>query len=182
MRRLAKASRALSQGLARGQAPPVLDTTRGTAEVRETAQVFNEMAARLQEQFDARGMHLASVSHDLRTPLTRLRMRLEDAPPELARGAQGDIHEMSEMIDATLEVLREQREASPPQRVDLRSLLEALVDDLAEAGHDVRLAPSDDLQALARPAALKRIVGNLVGNALRYGGSARLALHEEAAG
>jgi len=182
MRRLARASRELSQGLARGRPPPVLDESHGSLEMREVAQVFNGMAQRLQEQFDARGMHLASVSHDLRTPLTRLRMRLEDAEPALAAGAEADIHEMSEMIDATLDVLREQREGGEAQVVDMASLLSALCDDLIAAGQDVQLAEPAPLRARARPAALKRVLGNLVGNALRYGGSARLALAREGVG
>lgn len=182
MRRLARASRELSQGLARGRPPPVLDESHGTAEMRDVAQVFNGMARRLQEQFDARGMHLASVSHDLRTPLTRLRMRLEDAEPALAAGAEADIREMSEMIDATLDVLREQREGGDAQVVDMASLLAALCDDLVAAGQDVQLAEPAPLRARARPAALKRVLGNLVGNALRYGGSARLALAADGAG
>jgi protein-histidine pros-kinase len=181
MRRLARASRALSAGLARGR-PPVLDEARGTSEVREAASVFNQMAARLQEQFDARGMHLAAVSHDLRTPLTRLRMRLEDAPPALARDANADIHEMSELIDATLEVLHEQREGAGAQTVDLNAMLQALADDLAASGHAVGLSAPEPVRALARPAALRRIVGNLVGNALRYGGSAQLTLARDAQG
>jgi len=180
MRRLARASRELSQGLARGQPPPTLDERRGTVEMREVAQVFNGMAQRLQEQFDARGMHLASVSHDLRTPLTRLRMRLEGADPALASGASADIHEMSEMIDATLDVLREQREGSQAQLVDLRALLEALADDLRATGHDVVLEDGGpEPRVRARPAALRRVLSNLIGNALRYGGSARLALRLE---
>ena len=179
MRRLSRASRELSQGLARGRPPPVLDESRGTVEVREVAHVFNGMAQRLQEQFDARGMHLASVSHDLRTPLTRLRMRLEDADPALADGANADIHEMSEMIDATLDVLREQREGSQAQMVDLRALLVAMADDLRATGQDVGFEDGPELRAMARPAALKRVLANLVGNALRYGGSARLALRRE---
>jgi hypothetical protein len=81
MRRLAAAAQALQQSLARGDALPVLDERRGTVEVRETARLFNRMGQRLREQFDARGLHLAAVSHDLRTPLTRLRLRLEALPP-----------------------------------------------------------------------------------------------------
>lgn len=84
MRRLSRAADGLAAALASGRTPTPLDSTRGTAEVRAAAAVFNTMAQRLQEQFDARGMHMAALSHDLRTPLTRLRMRLEDAPPDLA--------------------------------------------------------------------------------------------------
>lgn len=182
MKRLSRAARDLSMGLGHGHAPPVLDEHAGTREVRDTARVFNAMAARLQEQFDARGMHMAALSHDLRTPLTRLRMRLEDAPPAVADGARADIHEMTEMMEGTLAVMREQREGRPPEPLDLRSLLEAIVDDRREMGDDVSLAAGGPAVAPARPAALRRIVDNLVGNALRYGGSAQLAITPDADG
>jgi protein-histidine pros-kinase len=126
-------------------------------------------------------MQMAALSHDLRTPLTRLRMRLQDGPPALVDAAVGDIHEMSTMMDATLAVLREQRDGAAPAPLDLRSLLEAIVDDHSAAGQDVALAPGDALRARAHPAALRRVVDNLVGNALRYGGSARLALSQQGA-
>lgn len=182
MQRLSGAAQAMGQALTRGATLPQLEDHRGTAEVRAAAAVFNTMAQRLQEQFDARGMHLAALSHDLRTPLTRLRMRLEDASPELAEAAAGDIHAMTDMMDSTLAVLREQREGSAPDLLDLRSLLEALVDDLAVAGHAVGLAAGEAPRVRARPAALRRVLDNLVGNALRYGGSAQLALQVDAAG
>ena len=179
MRRLSRAADSLSQRLARQQPLPVLDEHQGTAEVRRSAAVFNQMAQRLQAQFDARGLHLAAVSHDLRTPLTRLRMRLEDGPPALAEAAAQDIHEMTEMIDGTLAVLREQRDGSPPGTLQLRAAVAALVDDLAEGGQAVHLLDGPEHRVCARPAALRRIVGNLVGNALRYGGSATLQLQAE---
>jgi signal transduction histidine kinase len=183
MRDLATASRELGAGLARSAPVPRLDTERGTREVRETAAVFNTMASRLQEQFDARGMHLAAVSHDLRTPLTRLRLRLEQAPPALADAAQRDIAEMTEMIDGTLDVLREMREGGAAEVVQLQALLAALVDDLQGAGHAVTLAEEGPaLRVRVRPAALRRVLGNLIGNALRYGGQARVALLPHAGG
>ena len=186
MRKLSRAAGALSNGLAHGDALPLLSESRGTLEVRSAARVFNTMAHRLQEQFDARGMHMAALSHDLRTPLTRLRMRLEDAPEQLAEAAAVDIHEMSEMMDSTLAVLREQRDGTEPGALDVRSLLEAIVDDHAVGGHDVGLAASGETsgeaRARARPAALRRIVDNLVGNALRYGGSAQVGLAVTQAG
>jgi signal transduction histidine kinase len=182
MRRLARASAQLSDGLRAGQAIK-LDEQRGTIEVRNTAAVFNRMVARLQEQFDARSLHMAALSHDLRTPLTRLRMRIEPLADERAQAAIDDIREMDEMIEATLAVLREQRDGTPAPALDLCALLQALADDLAAQGQPVSVDTAAPLSAdtgaplrvRAHPAALRRIVGNLVANALRHGGNARMA-------
>jgi protein-histidine pros-kinase len=175
MRRLAKASADLAHGLRPGQPAPQLDEQRGTREVRDTADVFNRMSRRLQEQFDTRSLHMAALSHDLRTPLTRLRMRLERLPPEVAQHAAADIREMDEMIAMTLAVLREQRDGGEARRVDLGALLQALADDLGEQGHAVACDVASIPPVWAHPAALRRVLGNLVDNALRYGGSARIA-------
>jgi signal transduction histidine kinase len=174
MRRLAAAAQALQQSLARGDALPVLDERRGTVEVREAARLFNRMGQRLREQFDARGLHLAAVSHDLRTPLTRLRLRLEALPPAEREAAAHDIAAIDALLDDTLAVLREQR-AGEPERVDLGALLQALADDLAEQALPVELLPpAPGTLVRARPVALRRVLDNLVGNALRHGGNARL--------
>ena len=174
MRRLAEAAQGLQHSLARGGALPVLDERRGTVEVRETARLFNRMGQRLREQFDARGLHLAAVSHDLRTPLTRLRLRLEALPPAEREAAAQDIAAIDALLDDTLAVLREQR-AGEPERVDLGALLQALADDLADLGQPVELrAPPPATLVRARPVALRRVLDNLVGNALRHGGNARL--------
>lgn len=178
MRRLAQASATLSQGLAEGRDPPALDEGRGTAEVRASAQAFNRMAQALKQQFEQRSLHMAAVSHDLRTPLTRLRLRLEQLPAEAAQAAAQDIRAMDELIDASLAVVREQSTGAPAALMDLGALLQSLVDDRAEQGQPVVLAePVDDappLRVRAHPASLRRIVDNLVDNALRYGRVARL--------
>lgn len=182
MRRLAEASGQLSQGLRPGQAPPALDERHGSREVRTTAQVFNQMAERLQAQFDARGLQMAAVSHDLRTPLTRLRMRLESLDAPIAAAAIADIREMNALIDSSLAVLREQREAAPPAVIDLVALAQAAVDDFAEQGHDVALDTATPVRARAHPVALRRIVDNLLGNALRYGRQVRISIEPGAGG
>ncbi|MGM9427398.1 ATP-binding protein [Hydrogenophaga sp. MI9] len=179
MRRLAQASGTLSQGLAEGRDPPALDERLGTVEVRDSAQAFNTMARALKHQFEQHGLHMAAVSHDLRTPLTRLRLRLEQLPPETAHAAAQDIRAMDELIDASLAVVREQATAVPPALMDLGAMLQSLADDRAELGQPVSLAePAEDaapLRVRARPASLRRIVDNLVDNALRYGHCARLS-------
>lgn len=168
MQRLSAAAQALGGSMRPGQPLPKLDEQRGTLEVRTTALVFNTMAERLREEFDARGLHIAAISHDLRTPLTRLRLRIERLPQDgLTLACARDIHEIDTMIDGALDVLREQREATPAQRVDVQALVQAMVDDLAEQGHAL-LFDGRPAVARARPAALRRVLGNLVGNALRY--------------
>lgn len=183
MRRLSRASTTLTDRLAQGKPLALLDERTGTREVREAAAVFNRMAGRLREQFDARGLHMAAVSHDLRTPLTRLRMRLEQSPDvAMSYAAIADIREMDELIHSTLAVLREQRDDSAARTVDLAALLQAVVDDLVELGYDASIPhPLPPLRISARPAALRRVIGNLASNALRYGRRVRITLlHGEA--
>jgi signal transduction histidine kinase len=180
MRRLAQASTTLSQGLAEGRDPPALDARIGTVEVRDSATAFNRMAQALKHQFEQRSLHMAAVSHDLRTPLTRLRLRMEQLPQAAAQAAAQDIRAMDALIDASLAVMREQSTAAPPARLDLRALLQSLSDDRQELGQPVTLAEPDDraaapaLRVRAHPASLQRIVDNLLDNALRYGHRARL--------
>lgn len=180
MRRLSDAARALGQTLGAKQAPAPLDERAGTVEVRETARVFNGMAHRLAEQFDAQALTLAAISHDLRTPLTRLRLRLEamDATPQTGRCID-DVRQMDGLIGAVLETMRMRFDGSATlRRLDLGALVQSLVDDLAEQGQPVRFeAPPDGAspQVMGEPASLQRVAGNLVGNALRYGGAATLS-------
>jgi signal transduction histidine kinase len=177
MRRLARAAHALGDSLGRREPPPVLDERRGTVEVRETAEVFNRMARKLHEQFDARGLFMAAISHDLRTPLTRLRLRLEQRRPDpLIEQCIVDLREMDELIDSVLDVLRDERSPEAPQTLDLLSLAQALADDLAEQGHAVRVHGDAPATVHAQAGALKRVLGNLLSNALRYGGVAGVEL------
>jgi len=176
MRDLSDAALGLSQALSRGQAAPKLNEARGTVEVREAAQVFNQMAQQLQQQFDARGLHMAAVSHDLRTPLTRLRMRLTRWPDEAERAAaDADIHEMDALIGDTLAVLREQHDGSEVRPIAVAAFLQALSDDMADQGQAVTCElPPTEWRVSAHPVALRRILSNLLGNALRHAGSAHL--------
>jgi signal transduction histidine kinase len=179
MGRLAAASTALAGSLGRRVPRPApLDEERGTLEVQRTAAVFNAMATRLQQEFDAQNLLLAAISHDLRTPLARLRFRLEEigAPAERCIA---DVHEMDRLIASVLEMMRDAQQQTPRQRVELRALVQSLVDDLSDQGRAVQLLGDDGdapMVVLAQRAALDRILANLVGNALRYGGSAVLSL------
>jgi signal transduction histidine kinase len=177
MRKLADASEGLSDALGEGRATPLLDTQRGTLEVRQTAQVFNTMAQRLRAQFDAQSLLMAAISHDLRTPLARLRLRLETMDEQAHGQSQtqrcvADVREMDALIGSVLEMMRDSHARAERQRVDMTALVQSLVDDLAEQGQPVSM--SIDTAAaivLAQPTALARVLGNLIGNALRHGGS-----------
>jgi signal transduction histidine kinase len=176
IRRLSDAAQAMGDALHRGRPPPRLDEGRGTVEVRQAAEVFNAMSTRLQDQFAAQQLLMASISHDLRTPLARLRLRIEQlgGHPQADR-CVADIQEMDTLIDGALSLLREQHGAARPERVDLAALLQALTDDLVEQGHPVTLQAEPALVD-AHPAALRRVLANLIGNALGHAGSAAVRL------
>ena len=179
MRKLADASEGLSNALGDGRPTPALDEQRGTLEVRRTAQVFNTMAQRLRAQFDAQSLLMAAISHDLRTPLARLRMRLETMDEQAqTQRCVADVREMDALIGSVLEMMRDSHSSrGERERVDVGALVQSLIDDLAEHGQPARLS-DDAAQAivLAQPAALKRVLDNLIGNALRYGGSAAVSV------
>jgi len=182
VRRLVEASQQLGPAIDREGDLPVLDETGGTREVREAARVFNTMARQLRTQFAERGLMIAAISHDLRTPLTRLRMRLESIEghaPLLERSA-ADIREMDGLIDTVLAVFRRERAgmAEPPRDTDIAALLQSTVDDLVEQHQEVSFSGTP---AIARIQAnvLRRVVANLISNALRYGGRALVSVHRE---
>jgi protein-histidine pros-kinase len=178
--RLVGSADALADTLVRGQRPPTLTESDGTREVRAAAGVFNRMAAQIRQLFNGRGLMMASISHDLRTPLTRMRIRLEGAqlPAPMRQRFVADLDEMNALIEDVLDAFRAGADAArPPQRVDVAALLQALVDDHAEHGAQARLVTAaPPVVVWTEPVALRRIVDNLVGNALRYGGSAEVAL------
>jgi len=193
MRQLADASRTLGQSLGTNRPVPTLDEAQGTLEVRQTSEVFNAMSRRLHEQFGAQALLMAAISHDLRTPLSRLRLRLEhmEANAHTERSIN-DVREMDQLIASVLEMMQLNHEtAAAPQRVDLRALVQSLADDLAEQGQAVTLQNAADADADAnvdtepavvpgQPAALNRVVANLLSNALRYGGSAEISVQVQA--
>jgi two-component system, OmpR family, sensor kinase len=152
----------------------------GPREVRELASAFNDMQGRIKTLIDDRTHALAAVSHDLRTPLTRLRLKTEDVTNDaLGQAMRADLSEMEDMIDQTLTYLRGDRSDEPFRQVDLIAILETLVDDACDAGSDVTLTGLSSLTVKARPLALKRAFSNLIQNAIKYGGAARLAITQD---
>ncbi len=151
----------------------------GPREVRELASAFNDMQTRIKTLIDDRTHALAAVSHDLRTPLTRLRLKTEDVGDgPLGNAMRADLSEMEAMIDQTLAYLRGDRSDEEFRQVDLAALLGTLVDDASDAGSGSTLAGLPKLAIRARPLALKRAFANLIQNAVNYGRVARLTLEQ----
>lgn len=173
MRRLAGAARALGKDI---HGAPLME--QGTRECIETTRVFNQMQQRICQQLEQRDQFVAAVSHDLRTPLTRLALRVESLqdPTERARFGK-DILEMDDMIRATLDYLRGTADPEPMVQLDVNSLLMSLAHDAQDGGHDVDVLDGRPVAPLlAQASSLRRCINNLVENAVRYGVRARLAV------
>jgi signal transduction histidine kinase len=157
-------------------APPVPET--GTVETRQASRAFNVMQARLRALIDNRTRMLAAISHDLRTPLTLLRLRLENVPDASERDKMlATVAEMDAMIAATLQFARDESAGEPRRRTDVAALLASLVDDMADSGLPVTMQPAQPIVCECQPGALKRALSNLLDNAVRYGKRAHAAIH-----
>jgi signal transduction histidine kinase len=150
---------------------------KGPREVREVARAFNTMQEQIRRLLDGRTHMLAAVSHDLRTPLTRLRLRGEFVQDDQERTKMlKDLDEMEAMIHAAIAYARGDGGGESPVAVDIVTLLAEVRMELAEAGHRVRLEGPPHALCEGRPLALKRALRNLVENAVNYGGHADLCV------
>ncbi len=161
------------------EAPPLDED--GPREVRRVAGAFNRMQRRLSSFVRDRTQMLAAVSHDLRTPITRLRLRAEFIDDtELQSKMLADLEQMEMMIAATLAFARDDAGDEPRQAFDLAVLLSDLCEDAAEAGQTASYSGPSRATYNGRPVALKRVFGNLINNALNYGGNVRVDLRIDA--
>jgi signal transduction histidine kinase len=160
------------------QTPHPLDET-GPAEVRRAARAFNTMRERVQRLVAERMQALAAVSHDLRTPITRLRLRSELMEDEATRDlVDADLSEMEGMIDSTLEFLRGGVSSEPVRPIDIVSAIETIVDDQADQGRSITLSGLGHGRVLGRLLALKRAFWNIIGNAVKYADHAEVKISE----
>jgi len=151
----------------------------GTTEIRLLAETFNRLILRLTRYAADQRRMLAAVSHDLRTPLTRLRLRAETiAEPAVRQKMVHDVTTMQMLIDSALYLLQAQDGTAAMARVDLASLLQTVVDDMADGGTKVAVGKLPPLAARADPAMLARAVENLLENAAKYGGGGTLGLSQ----
>ncbi len=160
--------------------PPLPEA--GTREVRTLASAINDLQRRIRRLVDDRTQMLAAVSHDLRSPLTRLRLRIENVSDHaMKRSIIADLDEMEAMIDATLSFLRDDMASEKVQQVDVAAILETIADDAADTGQTVVIDAPRSLVIAGRHLALKRALTNLVQNAVKYGGSAHITAKPEGA-
>jgi signal transduction histidine kinase len=174
LRRLARAADALGRDLG---GPPLPET--GPREVRQAAHAFNTMQSRLASYLEDRLRILAAVSHDLKTPITRLKLRAEMLPDEAQKEKfLRDLDDMETLIGATLDFLRGEARKEASAQLDINALLSTLRDDMQDLGETVEVGGEALQPLLARPQALKRCLANLLENAVRYGGTAHVKVED----
>ena len=155
--------------------PPLAEN--GPEEIRRAAQAFNRMQQRIRRFVDERLHVLAAASHDLRTPITRLRLRAEfiEDEEQLTKMLK-DLDEMEAILSSTIAYVREETASEPSEPVALHELLEEICADLRHAGREATFAASVPVVVEGRPVALKRAFSNLAANATLYGGRADIRL------
>ncbi|MEP3329115.1 ATP-binding protein [Sedimentitalea sp.] len=163
-----------AQAFGRGRSVPY--SPRGATEVRAAGGAFLDMRSRIERQIEQRTLMLSGVSHDLRTPLTRLKLGLSMIDDDEAEPLLRDVDEMQRLLDAFLDFSRGVAEGEP-EATDPHDLIERIVEDAQRAGTAVRLGEMSGKGAvMLRPMAIRRAVENLIGNAVRYGTCAEVSV------
>ena len=153
---------------------------RGPQELRATIQAFNRMQDRLRRFLDDRTQMLAAISHDLRAPLARLRLRAElVADGEQQRRMFDDLDVMNAMIDSTLAFARDDSRQEPRRLVDIGVLVGDICEDVADTGGNVSCADSRGVDVACRPTQIRRAVANLIDNAVKYGCAVRVRIERD---
>jgi signal transduction histidine kinase len=160
------------------QAPPL--TIRGSSEIAVAGRAFNDMQERLRRYVEDRTAMVGAIAHDLRTPLTRLRFRIETLPDDEQKAKiSADIDQMEEMISAALTFVRDTTRPGERTPLELSSLLESLCDEMAETGAATEVDFGEKVILEGDPMALRRLFSNLLENAVKFGGRARARIFRE---
>jgi signal transduction histidine kinase len=176
LHRLAQAAEDLGRDINR---PPLPET--GPREVQRAARAFNSMQERLSRYIRTRTGILAAMSHDLKTPITRLRLRAELLEhPETREKFVRDLAEMENMVNSTLGYMRGLDDREALRAIDVRALAEALAADAEELGQPFRVTGQPMAPFIGKSEGLKRCIQNLLDNALRYGRDVELAIEDSA--
>ena len=176
LRRLAQAAHDLGRNI---EHPP-LPVNSGSTEVKQASIAFNSMQSNIRNHIQERTYMLAAIAHDLQTPLTRLRLRLEKvADEDLRARLVADLSATLDMVKEGLDFARSTNTEEPFELVDIDSLIEAICNDATDAGAEVTFSGKLGKPILACPHILRRCINNLLDNAIKYGGSAHVTLHQE---
>lgn len=172
LQRLSEASTRMAQGQA---VAPIPES--GPAVLKTAAQSFNAMSRRLMTMLDNQRTLLGSIAHDLRTPITSLKLKTEFIDDAAVRsGMQASLDELQAMTEAALDAARTGLGEEPIRNVDVAALVESVCADLSDAGGDIAFAPAPATNAPCRPNALKRAARNVIENAVKYGTRAKVSV------
>ena len=175
---LAAAAEGLGQDIHR---PPLPET--GPTEIVQAARAFNTMQANLVRLIDGRTQVLTAMSHDLKTPITRMRLRADLLDDDALRARfESDLKEMETMVSQALDFMRGLGDTEPHQPTDLMALLQGLQRDQQAMGRNVQIEGHAAAPIVVKPALLRRCLGNLVDNAVLYGGSATVVVQDSGNG
>jgi signal transduction histidine kinase len=137
------------------------------------------MQERIRRFVNERMQIIAAISHDLRTPLTRLRLRFESMEDqEQVKKALNDVNEMQVMLDSTLAFARDDASKEKKTRVDITSLVQSICDDAMDTGASINCALQAQLAFECKPVAIRRMITNIVDNAIKYGGKTDISLNQ----
>lgn len=171
LKRLAQAAMELGNNIER---PPLPE--QGATEIRQAAAAFNAMQMRIRHHIRQRSHILAAITHDLQTPLTRLRLRLEKVEDaDLREKLISDLSAMQTMVREGLDLARSLDSTETPQRLDLDSLIDSVAADASDAGQLVSATAHTGASLMARPVTLRRCLTNLIDNAVKYGELAKIS-------
>jgi signal transduction histidine kinase len=172
LKRLAQAAKDLGNDI---NHPPVVLS--GAAEIRQASAAFNAMQARIRQHITQRTQMLAAITHDLQTPLTRLRLRLEKvSDPDLQQRLIDDLSAMQQMVREGLDLARSMDSGETMQALDLDALLDSVCSDAADTGQQVELRGRAAMALMGRPLAIRRCLVNLIDNAVKYGHYAQVSV------
>jgi signal transduction histidine kinase len=161
-----------AERLGRDPQAPTL-ALRGSTEIGVAVRAFNDMQERLKRYVEDRTAMVGAIAHDLRTPLTRLRFRIEALPEDQRAKIAQDIDQMEAMISAALTFVRDAGQPGERTPLELSSLLESLCDEMAETGAATEVETGEKVILEGDPMALRRLFANLLDNAVKFGGQAR---------
>jgi signal transduction histidine kinase len=167
-----------------GSGPPRPVPERGPDELRELIRALNAMQERIHQSLVDRTQTMLAIGHDLKTPLSRMRLRLDDesVDPEVREGLSHDIEEMRMLLDSIQAYVDSDGRSIPVERIDLAVMAETLVDTAADHGADATYSGLSNLEIRVRPVAIRRALSNLIQNALHYGGNVRVSVRRDGGG